>query len=138
MLIPNPWGNVQNNPMIQLGYQQVPQYSPQQSALPPYMGGPPFVNGPIGNMMPHQYYQPQPINQKINFLATLDLLDLSLLTNDPILHSPHWPQMPRKLPFDIPKFNGKPGEDPKNHVMTFHCWCCSNSLMDESIHLCLF
>jgi hypothetical protein len=28
--------------------------------------------------------------------------------------------MPAKLPSDIPKFDGKPGEDPKNHVMNFH------------------
>ena len=43
-----------------------------------------------------------------------------------------------KLLSDIPKFNGKSGEDPKNHVMTFHCGCCSNSLMDDSIRLHLF
>ena len=124
--------------MTQLGHQQVPQYSPQQSTLPPYMGGPPFVDGLTGNPTPHQYYEPQPINQKLPFLATLDLLDFSQLTNDPILHSPHWPQIPQKLPFDIPKFYGKLGEDPKNHGMTFHFWCFSNSLMDDSIHLCLF
>ena len=46
--------------------------------------------------------------------------------------------MPRKLPSNIPKFHGKLGEDPKNHVMTFHCWCSSNSLMDDSIYLHLF
>ena len=44
--------------------------------------------------------------------------------------------MPQKLPSDLPKFDGKLGKDPKNHAMTFHCWCCSNSLMDDSIHLC--
>jgi hypothetical protein len=43
-----------------------------------------------------------------------------------------------KLPSNIPKFDGKPGEDPNNHVMTFHLWCSSNSLMDDSIHLRLF
>jgi hypothetical protein len=102
------------------------------------MGGPTFINGLTGNPMPHQYYQPHLINQELPFLATLDLPNLSRLTNDPILHSPHWPQMPRKLPSDVPKFDGKPGEDPKNHVITFHCWCCSNSLMDDSIHLHLF
>jgi hypothetical protein len=30
------------------------------------------------------------------------------------------------------------GEDPNNHVMTFHLWCSSNSLMDDSIRLRLF
>jgi hypothetical protein len=63
---------------------------------------------------------------------------LSRLTNDPILHSPYWPVIPAKLPSDIPKFDGKPGEDPNNHVMTFHLWCSSNSLMDDSICLRLF
>jgi hypothetical protein len=31
-----------------------------------------------------------------------------------------------------------PGEDPANHVMTFHLWCSSNNIMDDSIHLRLF
>jgi hypothetical protein len=43
-----------------------------------------------------------------------------------------------KLPPDIPKFDGKEGEDLNNHVMNFHLWCLSNSLMDDSIHLRLF
>ena len=43
-----------------------------------------------------------------------------------------------KLPSDIEKFNGKISKDPKNHVMNFHLWCSSNSLMDDSIRLWLF
>ena len=101
------------------------------------MGGPPPVNGPTGNPMPHQYY-PRPFNSQLPFLATLDLPYFSQLTNDPILRAPHWPQMPRKLPSGIPKFDGKLTKYPQNHVMTFHYWCCSNSLMDDSIYLCLF
>ena len=46
--------------------------------------------------------------------------------------------MPNKLPNDIPKFEGKPGEDPSNHVMTYHLWCASNSIIDDSIRLRLF
>lgn len=46
--------------------------------------------------------------------------------------------MPNKLPSDIPKFEGKPGEDPSNHVMTYHLWCASNSISDDSIRLRLF
>jgi hypothetical protein len=46
--------------------------------------------------------------------------------------------MPTKFPSDIPKFEGKPGEDPGDHVTTFHLWCSSNSLKDDSIQLCLF
>jgi hypothetical protein len=78
------------------------------------------------------------VNRQLPFLATLDLPDLSRILNDPIHHSPHWPVIPAKLPSDIPKFDGKPGEDPNNHVMTFHLWCSSNSLMDDSIRLRLF
>ena len=65
----------------------------------------------------------------------LDLLDLSRLINDPIHHDPSWPVIPVKMPSNIPKFDGKLGEDPKNHVMTFHLCCSSNSLMDGSIRL---
>ena len=42
------------------------------------------------------------------------------------------------LPSDIPKFDGKQGYYLRNHVMTFHLWCSSNFLMDESIWLWLF
>jgi hypothetical protein len=86
--------------------------------------------------MPHQYH-PQ-INQQLPFLATLDLPDLSRLTNDPIFHSPVWPVIPAKLPSDIPKFDEKYGKYPNNHVMNFHLWCSSNSLIDVSICLHLF
>jgi hypothetical protein len=91
------------------------------------------VYGPTSVPMPHQYY-PQ-VNRQLPFLATLDLPDLSRLTNDPIFYSLVWPAIPAKLPSDIPKFDGKSGEDPNNHVMTFHLWCSSNSLMDDSIRL---
>jgi len=46
--------------------------------------------------------------------------------------------MPNKFPSDIPKFEGKLGEGLSNHVMTYHLWCASNSIIDDSIHLCLF
>jgi hypothetical protein len=109
----------------------------------PYTRGPTGYNyplkpvyGPTSVPMPHQYY-PQ-INRQLPFLATLDLPDFSRLTNDPIFHSPVWPTIPAKIPSDIPKFNGKSGEDPNNYVMTFHLWCSSNSLMDNFIRVCLF
>jgi hypothetical protein len=60
------------------------------------------------------------------------------LLNDPICHDPRWPPMPTKLPSDIPKFEAKPNEDPGDHVTTFHIWCSSNSLKDDSIQLRLF
>jgi hypothetical protein len=46
--------------------------------------------------------------------------------------------MPTKLPSDIPKFEAKPNEDPGDHVTTFHLWCSSNSLKDDSVQLRLF
>jgi hypothetical protein len=46
--------------------------------------------------------------------------------------------MPMKFTSDIPKFEGKPNEDPGDHVTMFHLWCLSNSLRDDSIQLCLF
>jgi hypothetical protein len=72
------------------------------------------------------------------YLASLNISDLSKLTNDPILHDPTWTAMPTKLPSDIPKFEGKAGDDPASHVMTFHLWCSSNNIMDDSIKLQLF
>ena len=75
---------------------------------------------------------------KISFLATLNLPDLSKLINDPIRHLSAWPPIPTKLPFDIPKFEGKVNEDPNTHIMTFHLWCSSNSLIDDAIRLRLF
>jgi hypothetical protein len=88
--------------------------------------------------LPPQSHQYPQVNRQLPFLATLDLPDLSRILNDPIRHSPQWPAIPAKLPSDIPKFDGKAGEDPNNHVMTFHLWCSSNSLMDDSIRLRLF
>ena len=38
----------------------------------------------------------------------------------------------------IPKFKGKAGEDPGEHVTTFHLWCSSNSLTNDFVHLRLF
>ena len=46
--------------------------------------------------------------------------------------------MRTKLPIDIPKFEGKAGECPQNHIMTFHLWCSSNNILDDSIRLRLF
>ena len=60
------------------------------------------------------------------------------LTNDPVSHDLAWPTVPNKLHLDIPKFEGKPGEDPREHVTTFHLWCSSNSLHEYSIRLRLF
>ena len=68
----------------------------------------------------------------------LNLPDLLRLTNDPVSHDSAWLAVPNKLPSDISKFEGKLGEDPSEHVTTFHLWCSSNSLHDDSISLRLF
>jgi hypothetical protein len=65
---------------------------------------------------------PPPLPQML-YLSSLNILDLTKLTKDPILHKPTWPAMPTKLPSDIPKFEGKVGDDLENHIMNFHLWC---------------
>ena len=55
--------------------------------------------------------------------------------NDPISHDPAWLAVPTKLPSDIPKFEGKSGEDTGEHVTTLHLWCSCNSLNDDSNRL---
>jgi hypothetical protein len=75
---------------------------------------------------------------RLPFLATLNMPDLSKLMNDPVSHDPTWPLVPTKLPSNIPKFEGKNGENLGNHVTTFHLWCSSNSLNDDPIRLRLF
>ena len=73
---------------------------------------------PPGTGLITQGYQ-DPSHQ-LPFIATLDLPDLSRLMNDPIFYLPYWSSMPNKLPNDILKFEGKSGEDPSNHIMTYH------------------
>ena len=80
----------------------------------------------------------RPAQPRLPFLTTLNLLDLSRLMNDLISHDPAWLTVPNKLPSDISKFEGKAGEDLSENVTTFHLWCSSNSLHDDSICLRLF
>jgi len=77
-------------------------------------------------------------NPQLPFLVMLELPDVSKLMNDPILHNPYWPPVPTKIPGDCPKFDGKAGEDPQAHVMTYNLWRSSNSWLDDSIWLRLF
>jgi hypothetical protein len=75
---------------------------------------------------------------RLPFLAMLNLPDLSTLMNETVCHDPTFPPIPTKLPSDIPKFEGNNGEDPGDHVTTFHLWFSLNSLNDDSIRLRLF
>jgi len=56
----------------------------------------------------------------------LNILDLTNLINNPNQHDPAWLAMPTKLPSDITKFEGRIGENPSDHIMSFHLWCYSN------------
>jgi hypothetical protein len=100
---------------------------------------PPNLSQRIGPLPTHTMAGTNPPpNIPMPYLASLKIPYLTKLTNDPILHEPTWSNMPTKLPSDIPKFEGKLGEDPANHVMTFHLCLSSNNIMDDSIHLRLF
>ena len=56
----------------------------------------------------------------------------------PISYSPLWPMISQKLPSEIQKFNENLGEDLSMHDITYHLWCSSNSLNDDSVRLRLF
>ena len=58
--------------------------------------------------------------------------------NDMVCHDPSWPLVPKKIPLNIPKFEGKTSEDSGDHVTIFLLWLYSNYLNDASIHLTIF
>jgi hypothetical protein len=135
------WGsNAQPHALVQ-GYNPMNYFPPHQQ--PNLLISSYYMQttyGPTGlptRLPPQSHWYPH-VNRQLPFLSTLDLPNLSRILNDPIYHSSQWPTILAKLPSDIPKFNGKLGEDPNNHVMTFHLWCSSNSLMDDSIRLRIF
>ena len=99
------------------------------------MGGP---YGPFGLNPMSPFNQSSFMNTPLPFLANLELPDLSKLTNDPIMHHLAWPPVPVKIPTDILKFEGKTGDDPTSHITTYHLWCVSNSMLDDSIKLHIF
>jgi hypothetical protein len=127
-----PTGMVPNQPLM--NHPRGGPYNPRQghgtyqnpgwAAIPQ----PPSFQGAWGHM-------PQP---RLPFLAMLNLPNLSKLMNDLVCHDPTWSPIPTKLPLDIPKFEGKNGGDPSDHVTTFHLWCSSNYLNENFIWLRLF
>ena len=55
------------------------------------------------NVQTGPYQRPSmTFNTQLLFLATLELPDVSKLTNDPILHNPYWPPVPTTIPGDCP------------------------------------
>ena len=138
-------GSPFGNPFVPGGqmFRRNPYYSSsQQMQFQPYFPGTNIsgINDYGGGSNPYHFQQNWNLVQppKIPFLATLNLHDLSKLINDPIRHSLAWPPIPTKLSSNIPKFKGKVNEDPNIHIMTFHLWCSSNSLMDDSVRLRYF
>ena len=118
---------------------QNPQQGMYQNANQNYSRMPHGGSGLHGNQYPynqntHNLFAPT----NLPFLATLELLYFSKLTNDPIRHHFAWPPVPVKIPTNIPKFDRKTGEDPANHITTYHLWCVSNSFLEDSINLWLF
>jgi hypothetical protein len=148
------WGNPSQSPSNIMHAQHLMSFMGNHPMMSPHMQNPyagsghgfyqnpgqqpnfswqPGASQTLGPFFPG--YQQQP---KLPFSATLHLLDLTRLLNDPNCHDPRWPPMPTKLPLDIPKFEAKPNEDLGDHVPTFHLWCSSNSLKDDSVQLRLF
>jgi hypothetical protein len=148
------WNNPSQSPQQTMNAQHPMSFMGNQPMMSPQMQNPFAGQGqgfyPNPGQQPNFFWQPgasqtpgpfypgyqhQP---KLPFLAMLHLPDLTRLLNDPICHDPRWPPMPTKLHSDIPKFEAKPNEDPGDHVTTFHLWCSSNSLKDDSVQLRLF
>jgi hypothetical protein len=118
---------------------QHPQQGIYQHANQLYSGMPHGGSGLYGNQYPYNQNSQNPFAPtKFPFLATLEFPDLSKLTNDPIRHHFAWPPILVKIPTNIPKFDGKTGGDPANHITTYHLLCVSNSFLDDSIKLRLF
>ena len=99
------------------------------------MGG---AYGPFNLNTMSPFNQNSFVNTPLPFLETLELPDLSKLTNDPIMHHPTWPPVPVRILTDIPKFEGKTGDDPTSHITAYHLWCVSKSMLENSIKLHLF
>lgn len=81
------------------------------------MGGP---YDPSGLNTPSPFDHNLFSNLQLPFLVMLDLPNLFQLTNEPILHNPSWSPVPTKIPFDIPKFDGKLNQDPITHITICH------------------
>jgi len=68
-----------------------------------------------------------------HLLVTLDIPDLYKLTNDPINHKLLWPPNSDKILVGIPKFERKENNDLATHFTTYHIWCFSNCMFNDSI-----
>lgn len=69
------------------------------------------------------------LTPSIPFMASMNLFNLTKLTNGPIHDKPTWPAWLDKLPLDVLKFEGKVGKDPCNHVLSFDLWYSFNNIV---------
>ena len=97
-------------------YRGMYPYATNQYPGMPYGGSGLNVNQKKKNQSTQNPFSPS----KLPFSATLELPNLSKLTNHPIRHHFAWPPFPVKIPTDIPKFDGKTREDPANNITTYH------------------
>lgn len=124
-LYQNPHGNPLYNTVSQINcYTTQPMYTMGNQM----MGGAQSSSG-----HPSSPWSESGAPNSLPFLATLDIPNLYKLTNDPIYHNLQWSPIPHKIPIDIPKFDGKQGEDPGTHITTYHIWSVSNSMVDDSV-----
>jgi len=106
---------------------------------PMFLVGNNLIGGPLGpSSHSSSSWSDSGAPTLLHFLETIDIPDMYKFTNDPINHKLHWPPISHKIPIDIPKFKGKQGDDLATNVTTYHLWCVSNSMVDDSIHLILF
>jgi hypothetical protein len=144
------WGNPSQSPLNEMHGQPSMSYFGNQLMMSPHTKTPyagqghgfyqnpgqqPNFSWQPASQTPHPFFPGYHQQPKLTFLATLHLSDLTRLLNDPICHDPRWPPVLTKLPSDIPKFKARPKKDPGDHVTTFHLWCSSNSLKDDSVQL---
>ena len=85
--------------------------------------------------MARDNHRPNSNQTSMSFMEILNLFDLKKLINGLINNDPMWPNMPNKLPFDIPNFESKPREGLSNYIMSFYLWCSCNSIMEDLIRL---
>jgi hypothetical protein len=69
------------------------------------------------------------------YLASLNIPYLTKLMNDPIYMIPLGLTCPPNYLQTSQSLKGNQGEDPTNHIMSFHLWCSSNNIMEDSIRL---
>ena len=87
--------------MVHPHFQHYPGQIPTKS-MNPQQGYPPYQGVDPYSTYQNPTYQQIALNVQIPFFETLDLPDLSQLTNDLIYYFPTWSPIPNQLPSGIP------------------------------------